>query len=68
MIGCMSESSVSIAAGASISGIIDHIDLDSHYNLAPDPSTGTYMQNGITMPNDLPGHGAKLKTEFYAQS
>ena len=38
MIGCMSESSVSIAAAASISGVIDHIDLDSHYNLNPDPS------------------------------
>ena len=33
MIGCMSESSVSISAGASITGIIDFVDLDSHYNL-----------------------------------
>ena len=38
MIGCMSESSISIAASASISGIIDYIDLDSHYNLNPDPA------------------------------
>ena len=45
MIGCMSESSLSIAASASISGIIDHIDLDSHYNLNPDPSTGTKLIN-----------------------
>ena len=28
MIGCMSESSISISAGASISGIIDYVDLD----------------------------------------
>jgi muconate cycloisomerase len=34
---------VSISAGASISGIIDYIDLDSHYNLDPDPSEGTSM-------------------------
>ena len=67
MIGCMSESSVSISAGASISGIIDYIDLDSHYNLDPDPSEGTSMVDGVTMNSSLPGHGAKLKTENYAK-
>ena len=66
MIGCMSESSVSISAGASISGIIDYIDLDSHYNLDPDPSEGCSMVNGVTMINNKPGHGSKLKTENYA--
>jgi muconate cycloisomerase len=66
MIGCMSESSVSISAGASITGIIDYVDLDSHYNLNPDPSEGTLMIDGVTMINSLPGHGAKLKTENYA--
>jgi len=66
MIGCMSESSVAIAAAASISGGIDHIDLDSHYNLAPDPSNGAPMVDGVTLPPDLPGHGAELKKEFYA--
>jgi len=66
MIGCMSESSVSISAGAAITGIIDYVDLDSHYNLDPDPSEGASMVNGITMNRLLPGHGAKLKTENYA--
>ena len=66
MIGCMSESSVSISAGAAITGIIDYVDLDSHYNLDPDPSEGASMINGITMNSSLPGHGAKLKTENYA--
>jgi L-alanine-DL-glutamate epimerase-like enolase superfamily enzyme len=61
MIGCMSESSVSISAGASITGIIDYVDLDSHYNLDPDPSEGSFMVNGVTMINSLPGHGARLK-------
>ena len=61
MIGCMSESSVSISAGASISGIIDYVDLDSNYNLDPDPSEGASMINGVTMNRSLPGHGAKLK-------
>ena len=66
MIGCMSESSVSISAGASISGIIDYVDLDSHYNLDPDPSEGAKMIDGITMNSNKPGHGSKLKTEYYA--
>ncbi len=61
MIGCMSESSVAIAASAALSGVIDHIDLDSHYNLAPDPAEGLHMEDGITMPSDAIGHGAVLK-------
>ena len=68
MIGCMSESSVSISAGASITGIIDYVDLDSHYNLDPDPSEGPSMVNGITMINSSPGHGAILKTQSYAKT
>ena len=66
MIGCMSESSLSIAASASISGIIDHIDLDSHYNLNPDPSTGTKLINGITSLLENPGYGGELKKIYYA--
>ena len=66
MIGCMSESSISISAGASISGIIDYVDLDSHYNLDPDPSEGATMIDGITMNDNKPGHGSKLKIENYA--
>ena len=66
MIGCMSESSVSIAAGAALSGQIDHIDLDSHYNLNPDPSTGAPMVDGVTLPPNVPGHGGNLKEEYYA--
>ena len=61
MIGCMSESSISISAGASITGIIDYVDLDSHYNLDPDPSEGASMVNGITITSSGLGHGAKLK-------
>ena len=66
MIGCMSESSVSIAAAASLSGAIDQIDLDAHYNLAPDPSTGAQLVDGITLPDVKPGHGGILKPEYYA--
>ena len=63
MVGCMSESSISIAAAAALSGVLDHIDLDSHYNLAPDPAEGAPLVNGITLPTDNIGHGACLKKE-----
>ena len=66
MIGCMGESSMSISAGAAISGLVDHIDLDSHLNLAPDPCTGAAWVDGIIMPNNLPGHGATIKPQYHA--
>ena len=62
MIGCMGETSISIAAGAAVSGVLDHIDLDSHLNLNPDPCEGAPLVNEITMPLDVPGHGGKFKT------
>lgn len=66
MIGCMSESSVAISAAASISGNIDYIDLDSHYNLDPDPAFGAFLLDGVTVPRETAGHGGILKEEFYA--
>lgn len=60
MIGCMGESSVSIAAGASLSALFDYIDLDSHLNLDPDPATGAPFADGVTLPADRPGHGGQL--------
>lgn len=60
MIGCMSESSVAIAAGASIGALFDHIDLDSHLNLNPDPAEGAPIIDGVIVPSDRPGHGAIL--------
>jgi L-alanine-DL-glutamate epimerase-like enolase superfamily enzyme len=60
MIGCMGESSVSIAAGASLSALFDYIDLDSHLNLDPDPATGAPFEQGATLPADQPGHGGRL--------
>ncbi len=60
MIGCMSESSIAIAAGAAIGGLFDHIDLDSHLNLYPDPAGGAPILDGIITPTDHPGHGGHL--------
>lgn len=62
MIGCMGETSISIAAGAAVSGALDHIDLDSHLNLNPDPCEGAPLVNEITMPLEVPGHGGKFKS------
>ena len=59
MIGCMSESSIAIAAGASIGALFDHIDLDSHLNLNPDPADGAPIIDGVITPTDRPGHGGR---------
>lgn len=64
MIGCMGESSLSISAGAAITGLLDHIDLDSHLNLAPDPCTGAQLINGIMTPTTGPGLGARIKEQY----
>ena len=61
MIGCMSESSVAIAAGASLGALFDHLDLDSHLNLAPDPAEGAPIENGVVAPLERPGHGGTLR-------
>lgn len=61
MIGCMGETSISIAAGAAVSGVLDHIDLDSHLNLNPDPCKGAPLINEVITPIDKPGHGGKFK-------
>ncbi|MEN1783765.1 MAG: dipeptide epimerase [Bacteroidota bacterium] len=62
MIGCMGETSISIAAGAAVSGVLDHIDLDSHLNLKPDPCEGAPLINEVTMPRAVPGHGGQFKS------
>lgn len=64
MIGCMSEGSIGIAAGAAIGDLFDHIDLDSHTNLNPDPAEGLGLVDGVVLPPETPGHGARLKPEF----
>jgi L-alanine-DL-glutamate epimerase-like enolase superfamily enzyme len=57
MMGCMSESSLSIAASVAISSYADHLDLDSHLNLLPDPYMGLMWTEGRVLPSDEPGLG-----------
>lgn len=60
MIGCMSEGSVAIGAGAHLGSLFDHIDLDSHLNLNPDPAVGLDLIEGVVLPRDVPGLGVRL--------
>jgi muconate cycloisomerase len=60
MIGCMGEAHVAISAGAALGALFDHIDLDSQLNLANDPTVGARLVDGVVVPTDDPGHGARF--------
>jgi muconate cycloisomerase len=60
MLGCMGESSIAISAAACIGALFDHLDLDSHLNLREDPAVGAPLVDGVVLPTDQPGHGARL--------
>jgi L-Ala-D/L-Glu epimerase len=68
MMGCMSESSLSIAASAAISAYADHLDLDSHLNLSPDPYTGLTWTDGRVLPSEAPGLGVEESGGIAADS
>ncbi len=68
MIGCMGETSIAIAAGVAVSAPMDHIDLDAHLNLDPDPAAGLTLERSVVTPQEAPGHGARLKDEPDAQT
>jgi len=57
MLGCFSESSLSITAAAQLSDLIDAIDLDSHLNLANDPFQGATLVEGRLVCSAAPGLG-----------
>jgi L-alanine-DL-glutamate epimerase-like enolase superfamily enzyme len=60
MMGCMSESSLAIAASVHLSPLADFLDLDSHLNLLPDPCCGLRWEEGRVLPPDAPGLGVRL--------
>jgi L-Ala-D/L-Glu epimerase / N-acetyl-D-glutamate racemase len=57
MLGCMIESGISIAAGAHIASLFDHIDLDGNILIAHDPFPGVEFAEGVQLPADAPGLG-----------
>jgi muconate cycloisomerase len=61
MLGCYSDSSLTITAAAHLSPLADHLDLDSHLNLVDDPFVGAILQDGRVLPNDLPGLGVQRR-------
>jgi L-alanine-DL-glutamate epimerase-like enolase superfamily enzyme len=59
MLGCMVESGLSIAAGAQIASVCDHVDLDGNLLLAEDPWPGVEFVDGVQLPSDQPGLGVR---------
>jgi L-Ala-D/L-Glu epimerase len=57
MLGCMVESGLGIAAGASIASLCDHVDLDGNLLLSEDPWPGVELVDGVQLPSDSPGLG-----------
>jgi L-Ala-D/L-Glu epimerase len=57
MLGCMVESGLGIAAGASIASLCDHVDLDGNLLLREDPWPGVELVDGVQIPSDSPGLG-----------
>jgi L-alanine-DL-glutamate epimerase-like enolase superfamily enzyme len=55
MLGCMLESGLGIAAGAQITSLCDHVDLDGNLLLAEDPWPGVEFTDGVQLPGDGPG-------------
>lgn len=71
MIGCMTETSVGITAGAHIalgSPVVTHVDLDGCVDLTSRPTTGGFEIKGdmLTVP-DRPGLGIELSDEYRAR-
>lgn len=61
MVGCMTESSVGIAAGVNLLPLLDYADLDGALLLAEDVATGLEWSAGYCALPTATGHGATLK-------
>ena len=59
MLGCMVESGLGIAAGASIASLCDHVDLDGNLLIAHDPWPGVELVDGVQLPSDSSGLGVR---------
>ncbi|PHN03630.1 dipeptide epimerase [Flavilitoribacter nigricans] len=61
MVGCMTESSVGIAAIAHLLPLLDYVDMDGALLLKDEPATGVCIENGVVHFVDGPGTGASLR-------
>ncbi|MGE3173496.1 MAG: dipeptide epimerase [Planctomycetota bacterium] len=61
MLGCMTETSCAISAGAQLAPLCDWVDLDGALLVANDPFEGAALAaDGRVVPRDLPGLGVRL--------
>ena len=68
MLGCMVESGLGIAAGASIASLCDHVDLDGNLLIASDPWQGVELVDGVQTPSEEPGLGVRPDHETVAKA
>ncbi|MBC7525202.1 MAG: chloromuconate cycloisomerase [Flavobacterium sp.] len=61
MIGCMTESTIGISAGAVLAPMADFVDLDGANLIANDIANGTKIKNGIIEFSEKHGLGIELK-------
>src|SRR4030095_7550252 len=59
MIGSMVESSLALSAAAQLAPLADHLDLDGHWLLAPDPFAGAPRARGEIRLSEDPGLGVR---------
>ncbi len=62
MVGCMTESSVGIAAIGQLLPLLDYVDMDGALLITNDPATGVCIDYGKVHLPDSPGTGARLKS------
>jgi L-alanine-DL-glutamate epimerase-like enolase superfamily enzyme len=60
MIGCMTESTIGISAGAALASLCDFADLDGASLISNDIATGTSIVKGKIQISDKPGLGIEL--------
>ncbi len=61
MIGCMTESTIGISAGAVLAPMCDYVDLDGANLIANDIALGTKILNGKIQLSDKPGLGIVIQ-------
>ena len=62
MIGCMTESSLGITAGAHITPLVDYADLDGNLLLRDDPYRGVLVRQGKLLLPEEPGLGVVARS------
>lgn len=61
MIGCMTESTIGISAGAVLVPLVNFVDLDGANLISNDIATGSYIENGEVKLSEKAGLGISLK-------